>query len=140
MAPKYATMGITLRVENETVNYRGIGTTALNPGQRFIDGTLVQTRTSPGRKRRHRYLQPELDEDSHQCAADLRHLCEGNTIRNSSVGFDLDHAYSFAIRGTTYENCPKPVNDHGFGTALLPGAPRPVKTTPCEYCGGAAAQ
>jgi len=46
-------------------------------------------------------------------------LCEGNTIKNSAVGFDLDKTYSFAIRGTTYENCPKPVNDHGFNTVLL---------------------
>ena len=67
-------------------------------------------------------------------------LCEGNTIRNSAVGFDLDQPYSFAIRGTTYENCPKQVNDHGFGTAILPGAPDPLKPRFVNTREGSAAQ
>jgi hypothetical protein len=50
-------------------------------------------------------------------------LCEGNTIKNSSVGFDLDGSFSFAIRSTTYANCPKPLNDRGYDTAILADAP-----------------
>lgn len=50
-------------------------------------------------------------------------LCEGNMIRNNSAGFDLKKTFSFAIRGTNYENCPKPVDDQGYDTAILPVNP-----------------
>jgi len=50
-------------------------------------------------------------------------LCEGNRIKNSSVGFDLNESFSFAIRGTIYENCPIPLSDHGYATAVLTGSP-----------------
>ena len=57
-------------------------------------------------------------------------LCEGNHIKNSSVGFDLEGSFSFLIRGTTFENCSKSVNDKGRDTALLPGAPSPLNPLP----------
>ena len=141
VAPKYATMGITLRVENETVNYRGIGdygteirdnvidrSACSNQSQRLAGNAAIATFNQNGMK------------SPANAPLTFGTLCEGNTIRNSAVGFDLDKTYSFAIRGTTYENCPKQVNDHGFGTAILPGAPDPLKTRLVNAREGSAAQ
>ncbi len=127
-SPTYATMGITLRVENETTNYWGIadyGTeirdntidrgACSNKTQRLAGNAAIATFNQSWRK---------VTQETPLLFATL---CEGNRIKNSSAGFDLNGSFSFAIRGTSYENCPKPVNDHGYHTALLPGAPDPLR-------------
>jgi hypothetical protein len=124
LAPKYATMGVTLRVENETTNYWGIAdygaeirdnmidrASCSNKNQRLAGNAAVATFNQCWRK---------VTADTPLLFATL---CEGNTIRNSAAGFDLNGSFSFAIRGTKYENCPKPANDRGYRTALLPGEP-----------------
>lgn len=126
-SPAYSTMGLTLRVENETTRYRGIGdygteirdnlidrSACSNASQRLAGNAAIATRNQ---------VWTNLTGGTPLVFATL---CEGNRIQNSAVGFDLNQSYSFAIRGTGYENCPRAVNDHGFDTALLPGAPAPV--------------
>lgn len=128
-AAEYGTMGITLRVENETVNYRGIA----DYGAELRDNTIDRS-ASPNRSQRlagnaaiAAYNQNWMKTTPPLIVATL---CESNTIKNSAVGFDLNRTFAFAIRGTVYENCPKPVNDSGFDTALLPGAGEPLKPRP----------
>jgi len=131
ISPTYSTMGITLRVENETKNYRGIGdygteirdnmidrAACANKNQRLAGNAAIATFNQSWMK-----VTPETP-------LIFATLCEGNRIKNSSVGFDLDGSFSFAIRGTSYENCPKSVNDKGHDTALLPGAPGPSRPVP----------
>jgi hypothetical protein len=127
LSPTYGTMGITLRVENETKNYRGIGdygteirdntidrAACSNKSQRLAGNAAIGTFNQSWMK-----LAPETP-------LLFATLCEGNRIRNSAAGFDLNGSFSFAIRGTIYENCPTPVNDNGRDTALLPGSPSPL--------------
>ena len=127
MSPAYATMGITLRVENETKNYRGIGdygteirdntidrAACVNKDQRLAGNAAIATFNQSWMK-----VTPETP-------LIFATLCEGNSIRNSSVGFDLNGSFSFAIRGTSYDNCPKSINDHGYATAVLKGRPDPL--------------
>ena len=124
LAPKYATMGITLRVENETTNYWGIadyGTeirdnlidraACSNKAQRLAGNAAIATFNQSWRK------------ISSEMPLILGTLCEGNTIQNSAAGFDLNGSFAFAIRGTKYVNCPKTINDRGYRTAILPGEP-----------------
>ncbi|MGO9113106.1 MAG: glycosyl hydrolase family 28-related protein, partial [Thermoguttaceae bacterium] len=131
ISPTYSTMGITLRVENETKNYRGIGdygteirdnmidrAACANKNQRLAGNAAIATFNQSWMK-----VTPETP-------LIFATLCEGNRIKNSSVGFDLDGSFSFAIRGTSYENCPQSVNDKGHDTALLPGAPSPSRPLP----------
>lgn len=120
VAPKYATMGITLRVENETVHYRGIGDYGTEIRDNVIDRSACsnQTQRLAGNAAIATFNQNWM-KTAANAPLTFATLCEGNTIRNSAVGFDLNKTYSFAIHGTTYENCPKPVNDHGFNTVLL---------------------
>ena len=126
VARKYATMGITLRVENETVNYRGIGdygteirdntidrAACSNQSQRLAGNAAIATFNQNWMKG----LAP--------APLTFATLCEGNTIRNSSVGFDLNGSFDFAIRGTKYENCLKAITDNGLRTAILPSASIP---------------
>ncbi len=126
ISPTYSTMGITLRVENETKNYRGIGdygteirdniidrAACANKNQRLAGNAAIATFNQSWMK-----VTPETP-------LIFATLCEGNRIKNSSVGFNLDGSFSFAIRGTSYENCPRSVNDRGHDTALLPAAPSP---------------
>ena len=124
LAPKYETMGITLRVENETTNYWGVA----DYGTEIRDNTIDRAACS---NKNQRLAGNAAIATFNQCWKQVTRempllfgtLCEGNTIKNSAVGFDLNGSSSFAIRGTVYENCPKPVNDHGHDTILLPGAP-----------------
>jgi len=141
VAPKYATMGITLRVENETVNYRGIGDYGTEIRDNVIDRSACsnQSQRLAGNAAIATFNQNWMKSPAN-APLTFATLCEGNTIRNSAVGFDLDKTYSFAIRGTTYENCPKQVNDHGFGTAILPGAPDLLKPRFVNTREGSAAQ
>ncbi len=131
VSPTYATMGITIRVENETKTYRGIG----DYGTEIRDNTIDRA-ASPNKNQRlaGNAAIATFNQSWMKVTADtpliFATLCEGNHIKNSSVGFDLDGCFSFAVRGTTYENCPKPVNDKGNDTALLPGAAGPVITLP----------
>jgi hypothetical protein len=120
VAPKYATMGLTLRVENETVNYRGIADYGTEIRDTLIDRSSCsnQSQRLAGNAAIATFNQNWMT-NAANAPLIFATLCEGNTIKNSAVGFDLDKTYSFAIRGTTYENCPKPVNDHGFNTVLL---------------------
>lgn len=120
----YKTMGITLRVENETTNYWGVGdygteirdnvidrAACSNKNQRLAGNAAIATFNQFWRK-----IGPDTP-------LILGTLCEGNTIRNSTVGFDLDGSFDFAIRGTKYLNCPNPVHDRGYRTVLLQDEP-----------------
>lgn len=126
MSPAYSTMGITLRVENETVNYRGIGDYGTEIRDNVIDrGSCADTsQRLAGNAAIATFVQNWMKSPG-DLPFILATLCEGNTIRNSSVGFDLNRCSCFAIRGSVYENCPKAVVDNGFRTAMLPGAPTP---------------
>lgn len=128
VAPKYATMGITLRVENETVNYRGIGDYGTEIRDNLIDRSACsnQSQRLAGNAAIATFNQNWMKITTNAPLI-LATLCEGNKIRNSAVGFDLNKSYSFAIRGTIFENCPHPVNDHGYNTVLLTGTPDPLK-------------
>jgi len=122
ISPAYSTMGITLRVENETVNYRGIGDYGTEIRDNIIDRSLCSDKNQrlAGNAAIATFNQNWMKVITDKPLI-LATLCEGNTIKNSAVGFDLNKSYSFAIRGTIYENCPRPVNDNGYATALLPG-------------------
>ena len=131
MSPSCSTMGITLRVENETKNYRGIG----DYGTEIRDNTIDRA-ACPNTNQRlaGNAAIATFNQSWMKVTADtpliFATLCEGNHIRNSAVGFDLDGTLSFAIRGSTYANCPKPVNDKGRETALIAGSPGPLITRP----------
>ena len=127
LAPRYLTMGITLRVENETKTYRGIG----DYGTEIRDNTIDRAACANKRQRLAGNAAIATFNQSWVKVTDrtplvFSTLCEGNRIQNSAVGFDLDGSFSFAIRATSYENCPKAVNDRGRDTALLSGAPDPL--------------
>lgn len=127
-SPAYATMGITLRVENETPNYRGVG----DYGTEIRDNTIDRSACSDKNQRLAgnaaiATFNQNWMKDQTGRPLILATLCEGNTIKNSTVGFDLDKCFGFAIRGTTYANCPKAVVDKGFDTALLSGRPEPLR-------------
>jgi hypothetical protein len=124
ISPSCSTMGITLRVENETKTYRGIadyGTeirdntidrgTCSNKNQRLAGNAAIATFNQSWMK-----VTPETP-------LIFATLCEGNRIKNSEVGFDLNGSFDFAIRGTRFENCPKAITDNGYRTAVIPGAP-----------------
>ncbi|MCY2952952.1 MAG: hypothetical protein NTU53_13400 [Planctomycetota bacterium] len=128
ISPAYSTMGITLRVENETRYYRGLGdygteirdnvidrSACSNKNQRLAGNAAIATFNQSWMK---------VTQDTPLILATL---CEGNTIRNSAVGFHLSGSFAFAIRGTKYENCPKPVVDNGYRTAILQGDPDPLR-------------
>jgi hypothetical protein len=124
-------MGITLRVENETVNYRGIG----DYGTEIRDNTIDRAACSNKNQRLAgnaaiATFNQNWMKNPANAPLIFATLCEENTIRNSAVGFDLNKSRSFAIRGTIYENCPKPVNDNGFGTAILSGEASPLRPIP----------
>jgi hypothetical protein len=126
-SPLSQTMGITLRVENETKTYRGIA----DYGTEIRDNTIDRS-ACPDKNQRmagnaaiatfNQDWAPMTDKTPLIFAT----LCEGNTIKNSAAGFDLPGSFSFAVRGTQYENCPVDVARKGYDTALLPGAPDPV--------------
>jgi hypothetical protein len=91
LAPKYATMGMTLRVENETVNYRGVGdygteirdnvidrSSCSNKSQRLAGNAAIATFNQNGMK------------IATNAPLILATLCEANRIRNSAVGFAVD--------------------------------------------------
>jgi hypothetical protein len=131
ISPAYSTMGITLRVENETKNYRGIG----DYGTEIRDNTIDRAACSNKNQRlAGNAAIATVNQSWVKVTAEtpllFATLCEGNTIKNSAVGFDLNGSFSFAIRGTSYENCPKAVNDKGRDTAQLPGAPDPLNPAP----------
>jgi len=128
LAPENLSMGITLRVENETKNYRGIG----DYGTEIRDNTIDRAACSNKNQRlAGNAAIATFNQSWVKLTAEtpliFATLCEGNQIKNSSVGFDLNGSYSFAIRGTSYENCPKGVNDKGHNTAILPGVPSPLR-------------
>ena len=128
ISPTYSTMGITLRVENETKNYRGIG----DYGTEIRDNTIDRAACSNKNQRlAGNAAIATFNQSWMKVTAEtpliFATLCEGNRIKNSSVGFDLNGSFSFAIRGTRYENCPQAVNDRGRDTAQLPGAPDALK-------------
>jgi hypothetical protein len=128
MASKYETMGITVRVENETVNYRGIADYGTEIRDNTIDRCCCSNKTQrlAGNAAIATFNQSWMPMTTNTPLI-FATLCEGNTIKNSSVGFDLNKTFSFAIRGTVYENCPTPVNNNGYDTVLLPGDPDPLK-------------
>jgi hypothetical protein len=118
-------MGITLRVENETKNYRGIAdygteirdndidrSACYNKNQRLAGNAAIATFNQSWMK---------VTEDTPLI---LGTLCEGNTIRNSAGGYDLGGPFGFAIHGTKYENCPRAVTHNGHQTAILEGSPQ----------------
>ena len=127
LSPTYSTMGITLRVENETKNYRGIG----DYGTDIRDNTIDRASCSSKNQRlAGNAAIATFNQSWMKVTAEtplvFATLCDGNKMKNSSVGFDLDGSFSFAIRGTTYENCLKAVNDNGHETAQLPAAADPL--------------
>jgi hypothetical protein len=130
-AQKYNSMGITLRVENETRTYRGIA----DYGTEIRDNTIdrVACANAPQRLAGSAAI-ATFNQSWMPVTPDtpllFATLCEGNRLKNSAAGFDLSGSFSFAIRGTTYENCPKQVIDQGRDTALLPGTPDPLRPNP----------
>jgi hypothetical protein len=128
---KYESMGITLRVENETRTYRGIA----DYGTEIRDNTIDRAACSNVPQRLagaaaiatfNQSWMPITPDTPLLFAT----LCEGNRLKNSAAGFDLNGSFSFAIRGTIYDHCAKEVNDRGRDTALLPGAPEPLRALP----------
>jgi len=121
MSPAYSTLGITLRVENETKTYRGIA----DYGTEIRDNTIDRSACSNKNQRlAGNAAIATFNQSWMNVSADtpllFATLCEGNTIKNSAVGFDLNGSFAFTIRGTKYENCPKPITDNGYRTAILP--------------------
>jgi len=118
-------MGITLRVENETLRYLGIGDYGAE-----IRNNVIDRKDCMDVNQRHGNNAPAAIATFVQRWEDttategrpalLATLCEGNTIKNSLQGFNLSRSTGFFIRGTTYENCPTPVVDNGIGTVVLP--------------------
>ena len=121
----HSTMGITLRVENETLRYLGIGDYGAE-----IRNNVIDRKDCMDVNQRHGNNAPAAIATFVQRWEDttategrpalLATLCEGNTIKNSLQGFNLSRSTGFFIRGTTYENCPTPVVDNGIGTVVLP--------------------
>ena len=128
LSPAYKTMGITLRVENETKNYRGIGDYGTEIRDNAIDRAACSNKDQrlAGNAAIGVFNQFWI-KVTRQTPLIFATLCEGNRIKNSSVGFDLNGSFSFAIRGTEYANCQKAVNDRGNDTAILPGNPDPLR-------------
>lgn len=130
-APVNSSLGITLRTENETKTYRGVA----DYGTEIRDNT-VDRAACPDRKQRLAgnaaiaTFNQSWMKVTDQTPLIFATLCEGNLLKNSAAGFDLDGCFSFAIRGTTYENCPRQVHDRGRDTALLPGSPEPLRPAP----------
>ncbi len=127
ISPAYGTMGLTLRVENETTNYWGVG----DYGTEIRDNVIDRAACSNKNQRlAGNAAIATFNQNWRKTTADtpliLGTLCEGNTIKHSAVGFDLNGSFDFAIRGTRYENCPQPVHDRGYRTAILPAAPNAV--------------
>lgn len=116
-SPRYSTMGITLRTEYEAPTYRGVAiygteirgntidrSACSNTKQRLAGNAAIATWQNGGRS---------------DMQAILATLYEGNTIRNSSVGFDLRNSDSSAISGTVFDNCRKQIGDSGSNTIIL---------------------
>lgn len=127
MSPTYSTMGITLRVENETASYRGIG----DYGTEIRDNTIDRSACAGKNQRLAGNAAIATFNQSWMKVTPetpllFATLCEGNRIKNSSAGFDLTGSSSFAIRGTIYENCPTPIRVEGYDTAVLPGGTGPL--------------
>jgi hypothetical protein len=115
-------MGIKLRVENETKNYRGIA----DSGTEIRDNTIDRSACSDKPQRLAGNAAIATYKHSGMTVSSktpllFATLCEGNRIKNSTTGFDLNGRISFAIRDTSNENCPKAVNERGHETARLPG-------------------
>jgi hypothetical protein len=129
ISPTHATMGITLRVENETENYRGVADYGTEIRDNTIDRSACSNRNQrlAGNAAIATFNQSWMKVGS-ETPLLLATLCEANRIKNSAVGFDLNGSFDFAVRGTIYENCPKPLNDNGYRTAILPGAPDALKS------------
>jgi hypothetical protein len=126
LAAIYQSMGITLRVENETKTYRGIA----DYGTEIRDNTIDRSACPNNNQRLAGNAAIATFNQSWMAVTRDTPLifathCEGNRIRNSSLAFDLNGSFSFAIRGTQLENAPTVIHDHGYNTALLPGNPDP---------------
>jgi hypothetical protein len=133
LAQKFGTMGITLRVENETKTYRGIA----DYGTEIRDNTVDRAACSDKNQRlAGNAAVATFNQSWMKVTAEtpliFATLCEGNRLKNSASGFDLDGSLSFAIRGTTYENCAQEVHDRGYRTILVPGTPEPLKPNPSQ--------
>lgn len=130
-ALQYDTMGITIRVENETKTYRGIADYGTEIRDNMIDRSASSTKPQrlAGNAAIATFNQTWMPLNNNTPLI-LATLCEGNHLKNTPLGFDLDGCFSFAIRGNTYENCKEPVNDRGRATALIPGQPEPLKPWP----------
>jgi len=55
-------------------------------------------------------------------------LCEGNTIKNSAVGFDLNESFSLPSVAPGYENCPEGHQRWRARHRNLPGNPEALKS------------
>jgi hypothetical protein len=126
-SPFYGTMGITLRVENETKTYRGIAEYGTEIRDNIIDRGACPDKNQrlAGNAAIATFNQSWVPVTA-KTPLIFATLCEGNTIKNSAAGFDVPGSFSFAVRGTRYENCPVDVARPGYDTALLPGAPDSV--------------
>ncbi len=128
MSPSCATMGITLRVESETKNYRGVGDYGTEIRDNVIDR---QACADKNQRLAGNAAIATFNQSWSTVTGDtplvFATLCESNTIKNSAAGFDLNGSFSFAIRATHYDNCPIPLRDRGYHTVLLPGVPDPQR-------------
>jgi hypothetical protein len=123
-SPLSQTTGVTLRVENETKAYRGIGDYGTEIRDNIIDRSACADKPqrlagAAAIATFNQVWSPLTD----QTPLIFATLCEGNTIKNSVAGFDIPGSFAFAIRDTHYENCPTPVARQGYDTALLNNAP-----------------
>jgi hypothetical protein len=130
-AQQYQSMGITIRVENETRTYRGIA----DYGTEIRDNTIDRAACSNTPQRLAGNAAIATFNQSWMPITPATPLlfgalCEGNRLRNSAAGFDLDGCFSFTIRDNRFENCAKEINDRGHDTVLLPGAPEPLPSMP----------
>ena len=120
----HSTMGITLRVENETLRYLGVA----DYGAELRDN-VIDRQACMDVNQRHANNAPaaiatfvqrwEDTTGTEGRPALLATLSDGNTIKNSAQGYNLSRSTGFLIRGTTYENCPTPMVDRGIGTVVI---------------------
>ena len=126
-SPPYKTMGLILRVENETLRYLGVGDYGTELRDNVIDRNACAD--CPQRLGNNApaaiatFVQRWEDTTGTEGRpAILAALCEGNVIKNSLQGFNLSRCTGFFIRATTYENCPTPIVDQGIGTMIVESA------------------
>jgi hypothetical protein len=123
-SPPYDTMGVILRVENESQRYIGVGDYGAEIRDNVIDRSDCRDRPQRLGDKAPAAIATFVQrwEETTGAAgkpALLATLCDGNVIKNSVQGFNLSRCTGFLIHRTTYENCETPVVDKGIGTKIV---------------------